>query len=892
MLKLVWGKMLTHSSCRYARVKRAVEIGERGAILCAALAVLTIFSTRTLAGDPVTYAPIPFDIPQQRADIALTKFAEQADLTLFFPFDKVRDKTANRLVGAFTLEEAIEVLLEGTGLTSTFSNRVVLNIAPDTAEAPKGEIMSARKSSGIGALLAAVFSVGAVAQDQATSGEAVALEEIVVTSQRREQSLRDVPISVTAFTEQMLRDNMIVDLAGYFNKTPNVSFMTGGSRSARSISIRGVSDIGGLTSSFAVYVDEFNIANGPTRANDNNTNSSLNPQLQDIERIEILRGPQGTFFGRNATGGAINIITKKPAPEFYAEGTMEYGRFNTWNVGGVVNGTVVEDKLFMRGSAYYSESDGFVVNTNPAGGTSDYDFNNFRLAARWLATDRLTVDVSVNSTTENQGLDSSVPSGVLEDSSVGLAGSLGLAIPALAGQGAYPENITRVNHNTPLKQRNEFLVATGRLEYAADNFTITSVTGYLDSQHTSTIDLDLTGDDYFNQDADITSDTISQELRIQSVGNGNLDWVVGGLYAEDNLTQNFLARVGAGGLFFGLPENLPLADGVIVTDRTSYALFGELTWHATERLGLTIGARYSNDEIERVENRLSFFTQLPEAAGTESWDDVSPKFAVTYAATDDVNVYGTISKGYKSGGLQTNIESPSFAVTTYDEETLWNYEVGVKADLLDRRLFLGAALFYMDWTDMQVLSGLTLLDPDTGLPIFLLSTDNAASASSSGFELEFRALLGDRFQVGGGVGYLNAEFDKFPDALIFGQSYDLSGTRLPRAPKWTINADAQYDFPLSNNRQAFIRAEANYRSETIPIFDSTVKDGFPWRTPDFSVWNLRAGVTSERYQVTGYVENVFDEQYFTGIDPTFGFAGVMIRPAQRTYGVRLVVSTN
>ncbi len=264
---------------------------------------------------------------------------------------------------------------------------------------------------------------------------------------------------------------------------------------------------------------------------------------------------------------------------------------------------------------------------------------------------------------------------------------------------------------------------------------------------------------------------------------------------------------------------------------------------------------------------------------------------MTYAATDDVTVYGTISRGYKAGGLQTNIENPAFPVTSFDEETLWNYEVGIKADLLDNRMYLGASLFYMDWSDVQVLSGLTLIDPDTGLPTFLLSTDNATSAISKGVELEFKALLAEGFQIGAGVGYLDAKFDSFPDALIFGVTYDLSGTPLPRAPEWTANADAQYNFDMRNDLQGFVRGEFSYRAEAIPLFDSTVRTGFPWRTPSFSVFNFRAGVIGEKYEVTAYVENAFDEQYFTGIDPTFGFSGVIIRPAQRIYGVQFRTHT-
>jgi len=893
MLQSIWRNIIANSSNYNASVEGATEVGDCVFCKCAALIVLMAMSAASLADDARNSRKIYFDIPQQQADTSLTQFAEQAGLTLIFPYDEVRENMANQLVGRFDVEQGVEMLLAGTGLTSKFSDDGVLTIVKDSHSVLEGEQMNTNKNAGLVAFLASIFAVGANAQNAPDTSDIGVLEEIIVTSQRREQSLRAVPISVTAFTEESLRNNMIDDLTGYFNKTPNVSFMEGGTRSSRSISIRGVSDVGGLTSSFAVYVDEFNVANGPTRANDNNINSSLNPQLQDVERIEILRGPQGTFYGRNAAGGAINIITKKPEAEFYTEGTLEYGNFDTWNLGAVVNGSVIEDKLFMRASAYYSQSDSFVTNVTPAGGDSGYDFANFRLAARLLPTDRVTVDLTVSTTQEDQGIDASVPSGVLEQSSVGLATSLGIVDqPVLGGLQPYPNNISQVSQNTAGEQTNDFTVATAKIEYEADNFTVISVTGYLDTKHQSTIDLDLTSDDYFNQDSTIETDSFSQEIRIQSTADSNFDWVFGGLYAVDNLSQYFLARVGAGGLFFGLPENLPLADGQIDTRRTSYAFFGEVTWRPSDRLALTAGVRYSDDTVRRIENRLSFFTQLPEAAGEKSFDDISPKFALTYAATDDVTMYGTISRGYKAGGLQTNIENPAFAVTSFDEETLWNYEVGIKADLMDNRLYLGLSAFYMDWSDVQVLSGLTMIDPDTGLPTFLLSTDNATSAISKGLEFDFRALLAEGFQIGGGIGYLNAKFDSFPDALIFGVTYDLSGTPLPRAPKWTANADAQYSFDMRNDLQGFVRGEFSYRAEAIPLFDSTVRTGYPWRTPSFGVFNFRAGVIGEKYQITAYVENAFDEQYFTGIDPTFGFSGVMIRPAQRIYGIRFRMHTN
>jgi iron complex outermembrane receptor protein len=720
--------------------------------------------------------------------------------------------------------------------------------------------------------------------------EPTVLKPIVVTSQRREESLKDVPISITAFTAAALRDNMVDDLTGYFDKTPNVSYMEGGARSKRSISIRGVSDIGGLTSSFAVYVDEFNVANGPVTANDNNTNGSLNPQLHDIERIEVLRGPQGTFFGRNAAGGALSFITKKPTADFYAEGSAGFGRFGSWELGAVVNGAAVKDKLYLRASAFRSESDGFVKNADPAGGRSDTEYDNFRVAARLLATEQTTVDVTATYTGEQQGLDSSVSSGVLDPSSAGLIAALGLTEPILDGLATYPSNTTRVSHNTPLRQDNEFFLATGRVEYVADSFTLTSVTGYFDTSSKLTSDIDLTSFDYINQTAAIDTRSIGQEIRVRSNDEGSVDWLVGALYGEDELTQDFLVSAGADGLF-GLPNGFGLTDGLIRTKTTSYALFGQATWHVTDRFSLAAGARYSRDEVERTEDRISFGSTLPTATGRKTFDDVSPRLSAVFELNDDSTLYATVSKGYKAGGLQTNVESASFPVTPFDEETLWNYEAGIKSELMEDRVRINMSLFYMDWSDLQVRSNLTETDPDTGLPIFLLRTTNAASAVSKGAEFEFRALLSSGFEIGGGVGYLDATFGSFTDAVSFGQSYDLSGERLPRAPKWTANADAQYTFRLGSGLEGFVRGEASYRSGTITIFDGIVREGFPWRAPSFDVWNLRAGVTGDRFRVTAYVENIFDEQYFTGIDPTFGFSGIQLRPSRRTYGLRLMVHT-
>ncbi len=204
MFKIVRGKTFAHSSKQHAGMVRAVEADEGAILRCAILALLMTLSTMVMAADAGQDGRISFDIPQQRADLALTQFADQADLTLIFPFDEAREKTANRLVGDYPLEEAVEILLAGTGFNPTFSNRVVLNIATDNQSEPGGKEMTVKKNAGLVAFLAAIFSVGAGAQEEAENTASSVLEEVIVTAQRRQENLQNISLAITAFTQAAL----------------------------------------------------------------------------------------------------------------------------------------------------------------------------------------------------------------------------------------------------------------------------------------------------------------------------------------------------------------------------------------------------------------------------------------------------------------------------------------------------------------------------------------------------------------------------------------------------------------------------------------------------------------------------------------------------------------
>ena len=734
--------------------------------------------------------------------------------------------------------------------------------------------------------LIATSVAGQQAGSQQDKADRIWMEEVVVTAQRRDELLRDVPISLSIFSAQDMVRNNILDVTDYFMQTPNVSFVQSGTRGERDISIRGVHNIGGQVSALAFYVDEFNIVNGP--AGSNTSNSSINPHLYDMERIEVLRGPQGTFFGRNATGGAINITTKKPSSDFYGEGTAEIGSFDTYSVGGVIN-LPLADTFFVRASVIYRESDGYVENTNPVGGGSDTEFLNFRAAARWVPNERLTIDVSVNSMDDKQGITETVGTGVLGASSAGLLAATGNFAALDDGLGFYPQNQRRVNNDIRGMHRNEYTTVVARIEWDAGPFTITSITGDFDADLTFLKDLDFTSNGWLKFDNDVTSDSFSTELRISSNGEGRFDWVIGGIYADDELHQLFGVR-GGPDIFLGLPDDFPIDTGDLVFKAESFAFFGNASWHVNDQFTLMLGGRYSNDDVSQTADGINFGTPDVHGEGDVSFDDFSPRLAATYDWNDQVTFYGTISKGYKAGGVQLNV-TQQLPVVEFDEENLWNYEGGIRYSSASGRLRTNLSVFYMDWQDLQVQTNVAIIDPDTNEITFINTTTNAASSSISGLEFDITAAPTDRLTLGGGVGYLDASFGDFPDAIVNGVPTDLSGFDIPQAPKWTLNAYGQYTIPFENNWQGFARVEWSYRDDSVPGINDLLEEGFPFIAESFQVWNFRVGAENERFRLEAFVQNAFEEEYFT-TTTGFGFAGIQVHPAARYYGLRFLVRSN
>jgi iron complex outermembrane receptor protein len=490
----------------------------------------------------------------------------------------------------------------------------------------------------------------AVAQEQHESG----VEEVLVTAQRRVESVQDVPISVSVFTAADLEKSNINEAKDYLAFAPNVSFTEDGEVGNRgiNISIRGVSDVSlgevVTANSIGFYLDEFNVGTV--------ANGVINPQLRDVERIEVLRGPQGTYFGRNALAGALNITTKKPEQTFSAEGSVRASRFSTWGLGGVLN-VPLSDTVAARLVADYDESDGLVKNVNPDGrSNSGYKDKYARLGVRATPSDALTVDLSLIYSDENDGFDAEVPSGVLDLDTQSIFGSTFRPIDDQLG--LYPDNQRRVNHDAAEYNNNTYKLANLRFSYDLGGMELHSITGYIESDNSRFFDQDNISVDAIVRQNRYSGKSYSQELRLQSTGESRAQWTFGALYARDEIDQFNSIRAGAEGSYtdpvtgevIGLlppiPAGFRINENRYAFRTTAYAAFGDISWKLTDLWTLKTGVRYTHDKVSnRLFDVVAFESPPSAGEGSDSFNDLAPRVVLQYEPTADATWYLTASKG-------------------------------------------------------------------------------------------------------------------------------------------------------------------------------------------------------------------------------------------------------
>lgn len=762
--------------------------------------------------------PVDVRIEAQPLNAALVQAGREFGVVVVAPENLTENKTAPSVFGALTADQAINRLLAGSGLEARrlANGAFVVSpraAAPNATAAPAGDRAGAR--AGEGGVDMAVLRA----------------ETLIVTAQKREENIQDVPISLSVFSAEEIQASNFIVLEDYALRTPNMSFQNNGGGARTLFSLRGIGGgniASGTGTPVGFYVDEIILnPTGGLRQND--------LALFDLERIEVLRGPQGTLFGRNTIGGAVNLVTRKPDERFSGRVIAGLERFGTYSVQGHIN-VPLTDKVFVQGSAIYRETDGFIENTT-TGKTLSSGATGGRLALRIVPAEALTIDLTaMRNELRYDGLQT-IPEANFD------AGRYEAALPFQV------ENQVKSN------------LFSARVNYDAGGFDVISLTAYNDFDADET--LDATG--FLGPVPAFavfltTQETISQEVRVQSNNpDAGFRWLVGANYAR---TKDALETT----LTVGTPDNpIQVAGSQIQSGRVeNIAVFANFDIALNDVLTFTAGARYSWDEYD--------FVTINGTAFPGSNEAFTPRFNLQYQPSDTLLLYASVSRGYRAGGVDTQVFDPDPTdelTSAYDPETAWNYEIGVNATLFDERLFVRAAAFLTDYDDIQAVFFL----PG---PLLETITTNGASARIYGVELDVSFFPDDYLSLNANLGLLNTEFTSFDDS----PEGDLTGNRLSYAPDVSLSVVGQYYRPLSEAIDGFIRLEFTYRSDQEGRNNNNPTE----LQPGYDLVNIRAGIETEHFKLEVYGENVFDKRYLTNRRPGQVITVTPGRPA--TWGVR------
>ena len=769
----------------------------------------------------------------------------------------------------------------------------------------------------MGASLLAMSVGVAYAQDAAAPEKkqdaAASVEKVVVTAQKREQAVNDVPISITVLGQKALDERGVDQVDDLARVVPGFSYTE--SRVGTPIyTLRGVgfNDIAlGGRPTVSVYQDEaplpFTIE---TRGG-----------FFDLDRVEILNGPQGTLFGQNATGGAINLIAAKPQDEFGGRIEAGYGNFNAFTVGGHVTGPISDD-LRYRLAVEHQSNDGFQENFRTGESIGALDLTSARALLEWTPTDRLKVNLNLNGFVDRS--ESQIPQVVaITPSFPGLAGF----IPGLLTQPIGPNNNRDVDFTPDDYERdNSFFQANVRVDIDLnDSFTFTSLSSYSTYDQEQVVDIDGMEVRGLQQLTRGDIDSFYQELRIAGKLGDRAYVTFGGNYASDRTREfNFddLSGSTQSLAFTGL--GLPVFETFTLQndqDIEIIGLFGHAEYDLTETVTLQAGARYTqstNDFVGcsrdagdgvtaqiftgfinflRSLSALGPIAPIPAggciaANGLEAppqgivnqleEDNISWRLGIDWKPSDGILLYANTSRGYKAGGFPTlgATQAAQYEPTTQEELTA--YEIGVKATVSDA-LQVNGALYHYDYVDKQVLG--FVFDPALGE---LLRLVNIPESEVDGAEVQVVWSPIEGLDVNATASYVTTEIiGSFPGVDVDGNVVDFGGGSFPNTPEWQFAGDIAYAWTISTDLGAFVGANASYRTSTNAELGNVPRlaiDGY-------ALVDLRAGLETNdgRWRFSAWVRNVGDEYYFTNASSTIDSL-VRYTGAPRTYGLTLTHS--
>tara|TARA_B100000902_G_scaffold392003_1_gene443649 strand:- start:5809 stop:7884 length:2076 start_codon:yes stop_codon:yes gene_type:complete len=668
----------------------------------------------------------------------------------------------------------------------------------------------------IGFCLAVIFLMSEYSLAQ------VELEEIVVTSRKREESLRDIPDSITVFDTTVIDRANITSIQNFADLTPNLTIIDQLRPGTQTMTIRGMTTIQNGELPVAFVVDG---VNAPSM-------NFINQELIDVERIEVLRGPQGTLYGRGAVGGAINIITKEPTDEFEFVGKATYGSGNALFAGATISGPI-SDHLAFRLSASKRDEDGLIDNLGAGTEADPIDETTIQARLIYRPNDRLSVDW------RGRMLDGEA--GGIYLVRIGTEDIDDFTIPVSSNINGFDD---RDIHSTSLKV--DYVLSNGA--------TFTSISAYNDTDSYFYGDGDFSDAVLFAQDWVIDVKAFNQEFRLVSDDSQDLRWILGAFYQDREDTE--LTNFGMEAPGFTV---IPFPGGQRETrDRKSWAVFGQLDYDLSEQLSISAGVRYDEEENFSDVGQLSVKAE-------KTFSEVQPKISLSYDWDENVMTYATISRGFRPGGF-----SPTSGVL-YENEISDNFEIGIKASSPDSRIQFSGALFYIDFSDQQYFYSRVT---DGGVQRFIA---NIEDTSITGGELELSVKLAEGWDLNLGYGLTDTEIDDFDG------SGDFIGNKTPQVNDHTFNISSQYTKIISNGWQFVGRVDFENRGEVNWDLSNTVT------TSSKDYLNFYAGIENDSLTLFLFGKNILDEQQPTAMGTDVFGPGIHLRTPSRpeSYGVGL-----
>lgn len=689
------------------------------------------------------------------------------------------------------------------------------------------------------------------------------IEEVIVTARKRQETKQETPLSVTAFTSDMIDRAGIGDINDVALRTPGLNYGNFGDEKLSPLSLRGVvggSGSAGADPAVGVYLDEVYLGQGVGATID----------LFDLEAIEVLRGPQGTLFGRNTIGGLLHYRTARPTEEFLAYATLDVGNYNARRIAAAVSGPLGGSSVLGRLSFVSDQRDGTSDNLVLSRDANSRDSWSARSQLELDLTDRATWRLSADYRKVDQD------SLVFETLSYN---DTAMFVDVLEGAGL-PRNTDPYDRDVYADdvayERSEAWGVTSNISATVGSVDVVNITSYREHEYENRTDTERSALQWaYDGDPEDVS-RFASELRL-SWTTGDFDWIAGVYYYEQDTANLSFVELGPDLLtLLGVGPVTIDAGSDAAMDTESVAGFGSVTWNVSDRLDFTLGGRYTREEKSidySQSDPLGLLGGDFAATGKDDWSEFTPSANVRYRFSPTVMSYVTVSRGFKSGGFNDGLGDATGI--SFDPERLWNYEAGVKSMLLDGRVQANASVFRMDWQDIQISAD----NPAT--PVFDPITLNAGEAHSTGIEVELLSRLGDHLTVGLNASLLEAQYDE--GSLPDGRPLD----RVPFAPEHTLNLNAEYRAPLTGDMEWFVGGEVLARGESYLTFE----DNENGRVGAYELFNLQAGVEAAngRWRVSVWGRNLGDETVKQRLFDLFdlGIVGqnFIVLNDPRTYGL-------